>query len=440
MNSLFMKYSEILFGNSELALRLPNLLAMLLFMVYTFLIFRKSNRWMAISIFAVLGSNWVLLDLFAVARGYGLSFGFMMMALFHFIESFYQDKNKNLILFHVAALLASMSNFTLLTFYATLMCVYQVMQFTDVYLLKKQRFNIFIENKLNAIMLFFSALALYEPVRRVMGNNNLDFGGKSGFYADTIKSLVSNSLHNFHPSPMGFTILKALYTVFVLAALFLFVKVIINKEQEEFDQHKGLFITTLILIIISIAIVSSHFLLGTDYPIARFSVYLYPAFAVHFGLLMHYLILKGATKAVVPLSLLLGIGSLAGFAKGVDLKACGEWDYDKETKSAALALIQYHDEHFSDQKDVKVGINWIFEPSLNYYRISRELDWMQPLDRDGFDNGDDYFYVFQDDLPKMEGIEYEVIHEFVDIKTLVLRNVSKQTTPSENSISDEVAE
>src|ERR1051326_42770 len=80
LNSLLMKYSELLFGSSEFALRLPNLLLFIVYMIYSYLLFRKTNQFLSVAIFILLCANSSLIDLFGLARGYGLSFGFMLMS------------------------------------------------------------------------------------------------------------------------------------------------------------------------------------------------------------------------------------------------------------------------------------------------------------------------------------------------------------------------
>jgi hypothetical protein len=37
-------------------------------------------------------------------------------------------------------------------------------------------------------------------------------------------------------------------------------------------------------------------------------------------------------------------------------------------------------------------VSWQLEPSLNFYRITRQAEWMLPVQRDGF-NGDRQYYA-----------------------------------------------
>jgi len=105
LNTLLMKFSEQLFGASEVALRLPNLLLFLVYMAYSYKLFKYSNRVLGFALFVLLVTNNAMVDFFGLARGYGLSFGFMLMSLYHFILSFNDIKLKNIILFHSAAIL-----------------------------------------------------------------------------------------------------------------------------------------------------------------------------------------------------------------------------------------------------------------------------------------------------------------------------------------------
>ena len=127
LNTLCMKYSEMVFGNSALALRLPNLLLLIVFFVYAYLLLRNLNPVIGLCIFILMATNTALVDFFGLARGYGLSIGFMTMSLYALVHSFNEKRTRNLILFNIGTLLAIFSNFTLLTFYVAALVVYNFM-------------------------------------------------------------------------------------------------------------------------------------------------------------------------------------------------------------------------------------------------------------------------------------------------------------------------
>ena len=127
LNSLGMKYSEKIIGTSEFSLRLPNLILLIIYGGFCILLLKKSHKIITISFFVLLLTNNPLMDFFGLARGYGLSIGFMIMAIYYLVNASNSGKNKHLILFHLAALLATLSNFTMLNFYvASIIVLYTV--------------------------------------------------------------------------------------------------------------------------------------------------------------------------------------------------------------------------------------------------------------------------------------------------------------------------
>jgi hypothetical protein len=83
-------------GTSELALRLPNLLFYLLYLVFSFRIFRRyANDLTAVSGFIILNANPYVLEFFSLCRGYGLALGLLMAGLFYlfqFMDEMKEDK------------------------------------------------------------------------------------------------------------------------------------------------------------------------------------------------------------------------------------------------------------------------------------------------------------------------------------------------------------
>lgn len=82
LNVWGMMASRALFGESEFALRVPNLLAYALYLFATgMLALRARHVILAVATFLLLNLHPYLIDFFSLARGYGLAAGFMMMSL-----------------------------------------------------------------------------------------------------------------------------------------------------------------------------------------------------------------------------------------------------------------------------------------------------------------------------------------------------------------------
>jgi hypothetical protein len=86
LNTLLTKLSSLVFGTSELALRLPNLAGYAMYLYYSVRVLRLlRHRGIAVAAFLVLNLNPYILDYFSLSRGYGLSLGLMAAALFYVI-------------------------------------------------------------------------------------------------------------------------------------------------------------------------------------------------------------------------------------------------------------------------------------------------------------------------------------------------------------------
>lgn len=425
LNSLFIKYSEQLFGSSETALRLPNLLMLLVYMAYGYLLFRRTDRLLAISVFVLLCTNVLLIDLFGLARGYGLSCGFMLMSLFHFIQSFRNKKNTNLILFHIATLLAVLSHFTLLTYYATLLLVYNIVVYLDCKFISNNDYHFFKENKLHIAPLLVALAILYEPVRRVIKFNSFD-GGKDGFYSDTVISVIQNSLHNAPLSPITLLCLQIVFTCIVMISLIIIIWNFKQKNATFFEKHIGLIVSNFLLIFISIAIVLQHIIIGTDYLIARFAIFLSPIYTIHIGFLLYYFLENGYRKYAHIVALGLSIISITSFGLKANLHVCREWYYDAETKHMIQKLESHYLMSGSSSDQVKLGANWLFEPTINFYRETHDLKWLEPAHRNGISDNDDYQYIFKENLTELNPSDYEIIFEFERTNTVLLRNLTSR--------------
>ena len=128
LNTLLAKIAWTLAGSSEFVLRIPNLLGYSLYLLFSFLILHRfvKNRVIVICGYLLLNLNPYILDFFSLCRGYGLSLGFLMAALFFFVSFLeksipspregYRDLSRSL----ATASLAVLSNFSLLNVYLSL--------------------------------------------------------------------------------------------------------------------------------------------------------------------------------------------------------------------------------------------------------------------------------------------------------------------------------
>lgn len=421
LNSLGMKYAEKLFGNSELALRSPNLLLLLVFMAYGFLLFREAQPLLAVALFTLLGTNPLLMDLFGLARGYGLSCGFLLMSLYHLITWLEGGKRRDLLVFHTAALLASLSNFTLLLYYAAALMSCIAIVFVRARISGAKQYGLYRSNRMHLLPLLVALAVLYEPVRRLIMNSDLAFGGSTGFYADTVKDLVTNALHSAALAPGITLLMQLLVTAIMVAAMMLIVRMVLRRQVELFEAHMGLVVSTGVAALLPVVIITQHLVLGSDYPVARFSAFLFPIYLVQAGFLCQYLVAQGY-RLVVPAAVsVLALVAAISFTRKIDLYASAEWIYDSRTKDMVRVLSADRAAAHSQNAGIRLGINWLFEPTTNYYRETLGLDWLLPVDREGNRGNEDYFYLFAHDQGQLDTIPCVVLADYPDAGTILLK-------------------
>jgi hypothetical protein len=94
LNTFLVKNCVRIFGLSELTIRLPNVLAHLLFLVYSAKLFNKfSSKTLTIFAFLIININPFVLDFFSLSRGYGLSLGLMMGSIYFGYRFIHQKRN-----------------------------------------------------------------------------------------------------------------------------------------------------------------------------------------------------------------------------------------------------------------------------------------------------------------------------------------------------------
>ena len=424
MNSLLMKYSEMFFGNTEIALRLPNILLLFVYMIYCYRIFKEKGAVLRITSFIILCTNVLLIDLFGLARGYGLSYGFMIMSLFYFFSHLRKPSRINLYLFHFSALCAILSHFTLLTFYVSSLIIIVLINFFQIKSSNSGSFNLFKSHKQHILPFLFNVIVLYEPARRAIKYGQLDVGGRIGFYSDSLSSFLSNTFYEMS-SPYWIDIsLKVLLTLIVIAPLYMILRKYFSENGKHFKDHIEFMITTFLLTLIPTIIVFNHLVLGSDYPVGRFLVFLIPLFWIHFCLFIDFI---SKSYKVISLVMLVSIGLMSSitFITKSNFATYGEWGYDAQTKTMIEDLIDYRKANNINREGIKVGINWLFEPTANYYRKVNKLTWLLPFDRNGISTEDHFIYTFKESTTQINRLEYELFKEYKTSNTVLFKKKSK---------------
>ncbi len=420
LNTVLMKYSEVFFGSSEISLRLPNIFAFIVYSIFSVLLFYKYAPKLILPFYLLMVLNPYLLDFFALARGYGLSIGFLVMSLYYVSCYFTSKQNKHLILFNVGAFLAVMSNFSLLNYYVAALIVFN----SVCYIISKldstnNKYHFYKLNKINIISFIISGMVLYEPLRRISKMSLLDFGGKNGFLEDTVSSVIYGVFYEMYVSPFYELILKIVVLVVVGFTVTIILKNAIQKNSAFFKTHISLVLINMVLLIIVIITTAQHLFLGNDYYIHRFALFFYPLFILNFVFLLNYFI---QSFKIIPVSISYLCAALAVLNMYINHNVVSykDWKSDSGTKMVMQKLALEHEKY--PNKQIRLGINWLFEPGTNFYRYTWKLKWLYPTHRRGISKYDDYYYILNMDKEYASLADRPVIYKNEMSGSVLLKN------------------
>lgn len=419
LNSLAMKGSIALFGDSELACRLPNLVALVIYLVYAALLLRRCHPLVVVLAFPLLVTHSFFMEMFCLARGYGLSFAFLAMAMYHGWRAAATGRAKHAVLFHVAGILASVSNFALITAYIAALLAFALLtaaSWRSHPVAKAVRMRVV---ALHAALTILVMLALKDPVQRMLAQNKLDFGGKATFYADTVGTLLGSMMPGVNVLEHRQVVPATVLTALIALALAVAITRLIRDGRSFVQEHGAYAMAVLTLLLICLGAYAQHLLFGVDHLEGRFALFLLPPLWLSLIGLAQVLAQR---HAIIPVALLFSLTawSVPRHAKQLAEHYSWEWGYDSQTKAAMHALQQDHAESWASDGFVQVGNTWIFEPTMNYYRRTMGMDWMCALTRDSLRPDDDYRYVFMEDTLAQVG--FTALARFERNGAVLLRN------------------
>lgn len=389
LNTWCMAIFTSIFGDKELVLRLASILLFAVYLFFSAKLFLKFTRLIFI-LFAIplVFLNPFVMDFFALARGYGISVGFMMASVYYLLRSTFSSEQstselvKNFFFSSLFAAGALIANLSLVNFYIALLAVYGWDYFLIIRKNKTERnlLKFFTVLGLAGIPLFFSLtrlLVLKEANDLYVGATDFD---------ETISTLIERSSY-LMPYPVWFTELLQAFIIYIFP-----VGLIITLLRKNYGGP--LFKLGALITLMLLGFEAEHYLFSTLFPIGRTGVYFIPLF----GLFLTYLFIQfienrkanqqnvflvaGFVICSLPLTL--------HFFKTMNISQTFEWRYDKHTKEVVMKINE-------QDKNAVLGHNWIFGPSIHYYILSRNLS-VTPVKLEGQGYDQDYIYEFNEQL------------------------------------------
>ena len=404
LNSLAIKFLFSFLPNTLFVARLPNVFALILFLLFSAKIcYRYLSNFTGICSFVILISNPFLLDFFGLARGYGIGIACELASLY-FVLRYLANKDRRSLtysfVFAGLTVLAALSN---LYFYLGWVGVYA---FYSVFVIKQ--FNL-----KNSLICFVSSLVLtsiiWEPIRKLTGTNSLFYGGDTGFYEDTLHSLASYTTYqqvNSNPSSGYLITFLLVFVLCVLGSFFV-------KPKTRINQLIILGLTGLTALIIII----QHNVTNSLYVIDRTALFFWPLIILSLCFSIELISLKKLTK---PLMVFLAIVFVINFLSKANKYKTVTWYFDSHTseilgKINSSAQITKHTQ--------VIDYSWPLESGLAYYlKVNKQLDIV--IDKKGYEglteNFDFYIYLskevdkcgYQPNNQKIKTIDKDTILAF----------------------------
>lgn len=435
LNTLLMFCCSKLFGNSEIALRLPNLVAHIIFMftAFSFVRTRFSNPVLVVSAFLILNVNLFVLDFFSLARGYGIALALMLLcAHFLMIGIRLGDGGKKYVLASFwCAGLAAFANLSFLNLLAGILGAYLLADSMTVMRVNSGScFLIILRKTLERAGFFYKHIVLMLLVLlplcfNLYKENALYYGGQSGLWRDMVVSLIESSGYGCIYLPVYLVVGKVLVISVVSLFVILFLWYLKRKTDENIPD--ALFMFTALVFMVTIALVQ-HIAFGTPYPRDRTALYFLLFFEVISVLLLGCLADSGksAVRALaVALLVLWASGSVFHAMRNGNINHSFIWKYAADVKQA-IADIGTDVKARRTVGKIKFGINWTFEPSLNYYYAVKKPFWMPIVTREGIKGGYDYYYVRPEDRPDLVAENVEILREYPATGNILARARARQ--------------
>ena len=363
LNTLAIKLLAGVFGMGQLLARIPALAGGLAYIIAAgaFARLTGGTGWLRLLWFVLLLGNPFMAEFFALARGYGISIGLMMAAIYFtwkYLENAHAKALTRTLFF---AGLAVMANFTLLNVYLPLILL--------LFLSIRQHEATVTERRhatgiLTAGVLVLVALCAL-PVYRMQAGDELKPWGSAGFYPETLAPLVRSSIMD-HPYLDGLTVpvLAKLIVVFCLISWTVAVWRWGNRRWRLIPPDPLVFAGFLLAGTVAVNLLQNFFL---DVPFLnpRTAVFLYPLFALQM-IASGELLWRQWRGKVLYFAVPIAVFTVVNFDNNRNLSQSYEWRYDRGTFTV-LDFIKKTYESEGRTIPFTIDANWLLLNSLHFH-------------------------------------------------------------------------
>jgi len=396
LNTVLMRISAAILGDSEWALRLPALGGAALYFtaVYRIALAVFGDGLPLLLAAALLSLNPFVLDFMVAARGYGLALALLMWALALLLEQFQAPAiaPKQLAWAGAALALSVTANLIFVLPAAAVMgfALYLLPKPSEPEKRKRGRRQkpepklwIWLMTPIAAIAVLFFLAA---PVENMHAQQ---FYTGAATLRESLRSLAAGSLQ--HSGPLRHIRGADLFrdaVAFAIAPLIAAVGLAVGLWRRDLL----LLFASVPLVFSGIAVLLMHLVLGSLYPEDRTGIYFAPLVC---------LALLGLARALPRASLALYAVAALGavyFAGEFNTRKFLVWEYDADTRTMGRYMAGHH-----GSRVVKVGGSWQLAESLSYYLFRNQWDWMEIESRQP-ERGYNYYALIPQDAATVQAL------------------------------------
>lgn len=335
-------------GSSEMALRLPNTIAFVLYLWAAVDLSRDLRRDLALLQFVLLSLCPFVLDFFSLSRGYGLGLGLMLSSMACALRFFSSRRSVWAALSILSGMAGVLASYPMLNFFLPMALLLSIKMGSGI----PGRPAAWGRSGVLLAPVGLFVYVLLPVLIELRAGRHLYFGGQEGFWSDTVGSLGRCIGYHAWYSGLVAVVFKLLFAGAILVASRTVYLAIRTR-----DLDRGGFFSALLLMAVLMPIVQ-HRVLGTNFPVERTAILYYPLIV-----LMLPQALGGIRRSAVLLpGLSLGMGSVLHFLATMNFDHAYSWRYDSGSREAVEYVLG------SRAGPTRLGIDFFNAPSIRYYQ------------------------------------------------------------------------
>lgn len=398
LNVWLMWGSMKLFGESELALRLPNLAAHLVYLLASAgIALRNRSAFMAIGAFLLMNVHPYLLDFFSLARGYGLACGWMVLSLYQATRFVSDDDSMRRL--GLAASFASLSALSHVIMVNYLLAFAAAMGAFVIFDGRKRPKGFVLRRLALLSLIVLAGLAVIMPnALGLFGGGSLNFGCDR-FWECTVLSLGGKVIYHLpYETPLNVIVGRALK----LSGLFIAVTAVVASRGGWLPRLRPMALGLIILALCLLSFLAQQSWFGVPLPQTRTALFLLPlsafTWAAAIGAWPAHRWVPALAAASACSVLIVNLANSVNFTYAVEWKPSGELSH-------MLTLLENDRPALQDDRPIiTVGTGFESAEPMNYYRHVRGLQWLTKdlLPSEGEFPYFDYYIVEYEGLDRVD--------------------------------------